>query len=388
MPRLSKVHAGVEDLTAVRLLQWRHCINHRSPGVSVITQFVAWMEQLSGHAAVVAAVGAGFLAVQLMLCLRVLLRAALQRRALELWTRELKRGGRGRGEAAEAPQDFSWLRWVLAEFPAGAADSAAREARFTRDEALHELDVRIASDSAYLLLQRMSIMAPLVGVVLTVVGFYWLDVNDAGEQSLQTILTAVTPLVSGVGAGAVLALINQLLLHLAGGRLERLRMAARSWFDGAIWRHVGDRAGAAARGALVDHEKVARSFAATAAQLERTASAFQADMIGIPQALRGAREALDASAQMLTDLLPAATRSVANLDVSVAAFRTTVDREFIEAARLHHRASKMLANAVGDLVGAANALEAGRQDTGHATAGVAPRSANGEDAASCSVRPR
>ena len=51
---------------------------------------------------------------------------------------------------------------------------------------------------------------------------------------------------------------------------------------------------AAANNAMIDHERFAKSFAAAAAQLERTVSAFQTDMVGIPQALRGAREALDA----------------------------------------------------------------------------------------------
>jgi hypothetical protein len=69
---------------------------------------------------------------------------------------------------------------------------------------------------------------------LTVGGFYWLRVGD-GEQSLQTILLTVTPLVSGVGTGAILALINQALLHIAGRRVESLRTTARSWFDMVIW---------------------------------------------------------------------------------------------------------------------------------------------------------
>jgi hypothetical protein len=327
------------------------------------------------------------------LTLRVVLRAALQRRTLKNLTSELKWGGDGRCEVAEAPRRFSWLRWVLSEFPAAAADGPMPVSRFTRDEALHELDVRIAGDPAYLMLQRMSIMAPLVGVVLTVVGFYWLDVEGAGEQSLQTILTAVTPLVSGVGAGAVLALINQVLLHLAGGRLERLRMTARTWFDGAIWRHAGHRPEAAAHNAMVDHERFAKSLAAAAAQLERTVSAFQSDMVGIPPALRGAREALDATARMLEELLPAANRSVANLDVSVAAFRTTIDREFTEAARLHYRAGKMLAAAVADVTDAAEALRSGVNDAVHAATSAAHKEAKSDkspssDAAPLNVRPR
>ena len=359
----------------------------------MITHFLAWIQQLSGHTAIVAGVGLVFLALQLLLSLRVFFRAASQQRTLKCLASELEWGGDGRCAVADAPRRFGWLRWVLSEFPAATADGATPGSRFTRDEALHELDVRIASDSAYLMLQRMSIMAPLVGVVLTVVGFYWLDVNEAGEQSLQTILTAVTPLVSGVGAGAVLALINQVLLHLAGGRLERLRMTARTWFDGAIWRHASHRAEAAANNAMIDHERFAQSFAAAAAQLERIVSAFQTDMIGIPQALRGARDALDASAQMLEELLPAATRSVANLDVSVAAFRTTIDREFNEAARLHYRASKMLAAAAGDITDAAEALKSGVNDAAHAATDAAHRAGNGGashtgDAAPINVRPR
>ena len=38
-----------------------------------------------------------------------------------------------------------------------------------------------------------------------------------------------------MGTGAVLALINQVLLHFAGRRVESLRMTARTWFDTVIW---------------------------------------------------------------------------------------------------------------------------------------------------------
>ena len=108
----------------------------------------------------------------------------------------------------------------MSNFP---ADTTNPPGNFTREDVLQELDTRIASNGDYLLLQRMGVMAPLLGVVLTVVGFYWLKVGDE-EQSLQSILLAVTPLVSGVGTGAVLALINQVLLHIAGRRAESLRM--------------------------------------------------------------------------------------------------------------------------------------------------------------------
>jgi hypothetical protein len=323
----------------------------------VVTQFFRWIEQLSGHEAIVAGVGLAFFALQVLFSFRVCARANSQQRLLKYLHQTRARGSDGRCEVHEAPRGFGWLRWVLAEFPRSVGDESGAPARFTRDEAFEELDVRIGADPAYLMLQRMSVMAPLLGVVLTVLGFLWLDVNQADEQSLQTILTAVTPLVTGVGAGAVLALINQFLLQLAGGRLERLRMTARSWFDSAIWPSVGRQVQVAAEGAMIDHARIARSFAVVAAQCERTVALFQADMQGIPQALCGARDALEASARLLADLAPAATRSVANLDVSVAAFRTTIDREFSEAARLHYRASKLLAGAVDDVSDAAQSLK-------------------------------
>lgn len=358
-----------------------------------MTHFVAWFEHLSGHAAVVAAVGLGFLAVQLLLCIRVFLRAALQERTLESLRSELRLGADGRCEVDDAPRQFGWLRWVLTEFPPASDFGIDLEARFTRDEALHELDVRIANAPAFLMLQRMSVMAPLLGVVLTVLGFYWLDVDDAGDQSLQTILATVTPLVSGVGAGAVLALINQFLLHVAGGRLERLRISAREWFDDVIWQYAGGSAQSAVQSAMVDHQRIAQSFAVLAAQFEQSVEAFQADMKGIPQALRGAREALETSARMLEELAPAATRSVANLDVSVAAFRTTIDREFNDAARLHYRASKILAAAVDDINIAAESLSADAVGSVHASGeGAVPPATDDEstsdDAAPNTIQPR
>src|SRR5436305_15201113 len=83
----------------------------------------------------------------------------------------------------------------------------------------------------------MGVVSPMLGGGLTVAGFYWLDVGE-GAESLQSILMTVTPLVSGGGTGAVLALINQVLLHIAGRRVESLRATARAWFDAAVWRNA------------------------------------------------------------------------------------------------------------------------------------------------------
>jgi hypothetical protein len=49
----------------------------------------------------------------------------------------------------------------------------------------------------------------------------------------------------------------------------------------------------------------------------------------------------------LETLIQVGTRAVSNLDVSVAAFRTTVDQEFAHAAKLQHLSSQQLADVTG-----------------------------------------
>lgn len=333
----------------------------------MLTEFFRDARATSSHWVIVVGVAIGFLMVQLVLSARLSLRTRRQDRMLRRMTRDLHRGGSGLRDPDDLPASFGWLQWVLTVFPA-APD--APPANFSREEALHELDTRIASDGSYLLLQRMGVMAPLLGVVLTVIGFFWLNVDAAAGQSLQAILGAVTPLVSGVGAGAVLALINQGLLQAVGGRMERLRMTARTWFDAAIWSRVSAKAQRPASEAAASIERFSHSVAQSAkrhalssehidaataalqgaaAQFQDVVLSFRNEIKGIPQALCDLRDATAASAAMLQEMLPAGQRAVANLDVSVAAFRTIIDREFGDAAKLHFRSSKMLSDSVGYL---------------------------------------
>lgn len=186
-------------------------------------------------------VGLAFLLVQLLLCTSFCFRLRRQEGAIRRLCRDFQRTGDGRSGVRSLSGRHLWLHWVAANFP---IEVRHRSSAFTREEALQELDTHIASDGNYLLLQRMGVMAPLLGVVLTVAGFYWLDVGG-DDASLQSILSAVTPLVSGVGTGAVLAMINQMLLHVAGRRVESLRTTARTWFDAVVWsRRGGETTGA------------------------------------------------------------------------------------------------------------------------------------------------
>jgi methyl-accepting chemotaxis protein len=301
-----------------------------------------------------------------------------QQRVIRRLLRNFEQGGDGRGNQSAA-QQLSWIGWVLSNFP---ASKAAPPGNYTREEVLHELDTRIASNGDYLLLQRMGVMAPLLGVVLTVAGFYWLDVSN-DEQSLQSILLAVTPLVAGVGTGAVLALINQGLLHVAGRSVESLRLVARTWFDAVIWGRIGLDTQAATVKAVRALERFAASmndtsdrYTATSQRMDQSTASmteaarqfrevvqtFGTEMQGIPEALGDVRIAAGASAIALQELIQVGSRAVANLDVSVAAFRTTLDRDFATAANLHFRSSNVFADSVQRITDATVLLKSGADE--------------------------
>jgi len=203
-----------------------------------MTNYLMNGEFLSSEWMLVLAVGLVFFLIQIALCIAFNFGIRRQERAIKRLCRDFNKRGDGRSGIQALSANHAWLHWVAANFPAKSTDPAGK---LSREDALEELDTRIASNGNYLLLQRMGVMAPLLGVVLTVAGFYWLQVRD-DDQSLQAILKAVAPLVSGVGTGALLALINQALLHLAGRRVESLRMTARTWFDAVIWSRYASQA--------------------------------------------------------------------------------------------------------------------------------------------------
>jgi methyl-accepting chemotaxis protein len=347
----------------------------------VFADFPKVSDLVSSQWIVVICIGLAFFLVQIALTLRFYYRMRGHERVLRRLARNFERGGDGRMDRRALPDNFPWLEWVFSNFPAGTKHPPGN---FTREEVLQELDTRIASNGEYLLLQRMGVMAPLLGVVLTVVGFYWLNVSDA-DESLESILLAVTPLVGGVGMGAVLALLNQALLHVAGRRVESLRMSARTWFDMVIWSHIGLDTQAATVKAVRAMERLAGSMGEaadrysgsshkideTTVSMQEAASkfreivqAFSTEIKGIPEALVDVRRATKASADALQELIGVGSRAVSNLDVSVAAFRTTLEREFATAARLHHQSSGVLAESVRQIGDAAGLIASGAVDVG------------------------
>ncbi len=82
-------------------------------------------------------------------------------------------------------------------------------------------------------LRRISIMAPMVGVVLTAAGFLSLqdripfDVRQGGEAARNSFVGTLGPLYSGVLIGAMSALVNQILVLILDVKAQALQ--SRLW---------------------------------------------------------------------------------------------------------------------------------------------------------------
>jgi methyl-accepting chemotaxis protein len=330
------------------------------------------------HWHIVALIAALFFVTQIFLCVKFIRRTTKQCRMLDFLQSDLDKGGNGRIASETTVVPFAWAEWVIKIFPGGDEIPG----NYARDDVLQELDARISSSSDYLLLQRLGVAAPLLGVILTVLGFFWMEIPENAE-SLDSILFAVVPLVLGVGAGAALAFINQILLHFAGSRAEALRMAARNWFDTAVWSSVGLDSQAATIKAIHAIEKMADSISNSVAQqtksteqLVETTTSFQEagavlhdavasfgkEMKDIPGSLSQLHDTTSVMAEALTKLIPVGERAVAGLDVSVSAFRTAVENDFVEAASLHRQVVEQVKESVERLGESSEHLRGGSED--------------------------
>jgi hypothetical protein len=97
-----------------------------------------------------------------------------------------------------------------------------------RDAASSQLEESLATNSDYLKLQKLQTAAPLIGVLLTAIGFITVNADFSDAQSLAV------PLVGGVATGAGLALLSQLLLYFVELDIDKSRQDGQLLID-KIW---------------------------------------------------------------------------------------------------------------------------------------------------------
>lgn len=314
------------------------------------------------HGAVLPAFSA-FLAFQLYLFLSHRWWVVRQRRALETLWQQGRAPERG---LAQGKTGHQWLGWVATRFH----DGAFNDGHYRREDAIAQLDGWLEGHGSYLFLQRMGIMAPLVGLLITVLGFFFLQPPTADSGDLRQILHALTPLVLGVGTGATLALINQVLLHLAGKGTDALRAVACRWFDDCVWKHVQAKPHAATEDAAEALREMATTIRgsdeqyriATAAisqtcqslkgagtALVDTVERLREDTAKIPDEMKTLRGTANSVISSLGGIVPNIERTTAELAESVVAFKSVVQEQFGQVAARHRESAELLAGSAAQI---------------------------------------
>lgn len=254
-----------------------------------------------------------------------------------------------------------WPYWLSKAYPIGQLGAP----RFTRDDALRELDHWLTDSWGSAALQRTAIMAPLFGVCLTVAGLmFWQPDTKAADQGL---MGEVRSLFIGVFTGAILALVNQGALFLIGRQLARVRRAGREYFDEAVWAKRADPSGDALGKAVVAIDRLAQVCDEAATRYQSCTSYFEsatnqlrAAAVGAAQHLETAGPRFTRIADVLAKLEPITQpleRCVQRVDTATREFADAVTNYLHPGAKQFQAASTSIGGAATHLSPAATKFE-------------------------------
>lgn len=246
-----------------------------------------------------------------------------------------------------APDEHGWLRWVARHFPPHGGGG------LSRDDALNELDRRLADEPRYARLQRLAVGAPLVGVLITAFGF----LNPPSMNRTETlgdIFNAVTPLILGVAYGALLALLNQFLLYICERQIDQVRSLGREWFDenialgpsargdeNELAASMRDLAGELAH-QLRAVESATNTVASGAGTLQQCLLTSSSQIEPLQSSLALFKSASDAATATFERITPIGAHFGKEFTEAVARFKETVDAHWPAVAKQHDEASGRL----------------------------------------------
>jgi hypothetical protein len=261
---------------------------------------------VSSHIAMALIVAIGFVLTQVYL-IRSLLRRS---KHLSGQLNDL----RMRGSSSKAVSEVVWFEPFVRSLTNTVLISDVREV------ALRQAEEDIHDAPAYELLQKLSVTAPLIGVILTSAGFAMLG------GTLDDIRTLALPLASGVFVGAVLAILNQFMLFWAESSLRTCTAAARNLID-QYWVQYAARLGDPHRQLEATTEKFEASVSRLALLIDefpKTAGPLTSRF----SAIGTIAEATFRELAGISGSLQAATKSWANAAQQVSA---SVDKDFLRS---------------------------------------------------------
>lgn len=107
-----------------------------------------------------------------------------------------------------------------------------RRQELTADAAMNRLEQSLRGSFPFIILQRMTPVAPLLGVLMTVLGMYFGQAIKLDPSDPALTIASMRPLYLGVAAGAGLAIVHQLLvLSASTAMVSKSRRLAAEQFD-------------------------------------------------------------------------------------------------------------------------------------------------------------
>ncbi len=271
------------------------------------------------------------------------------------------------------PASGRWVDWVSKSFGADECGEV-----FSRDDALAELDYWLSRLKSLLWLQRLAVLSPIIGVLITSIGLLTFRPTVSSDATLSTILESVSPLFGGILGGALMAILCQVLLVHAGRRIDTVREAARDWFDRHIWRpHLSKVREATAglppvlreltttiRDSAVAYANNVRDLHQTSVSLKDAADfsrrSFKELFTGLKsftdqvKAFEAASTAVRGLMASLESSLP---KTIENVKTASEAFSKAVTSDFAPAAHRHHAAALTMGDATTTMDGMLRTLD-------------------------------
>jgi len=293
-------------------------------------------------------VGLAFLGIQVSVALIFLGAYLVQRNRLK----KLRSGDLSRADAAAST---SWLAFVNTAFPEGTTMPGA----WKREDVHQELENWLFSWPSYLFLQRTAIAAPLIGVVITVLAFWTVELDSSADSTISEIMLHVRPLFVGVFCGAGLALANQLLLYLASIGLNRLRSQWSSWFDDVVWNTLTSRpdtamadtvdalrtvtetvlgCGEALTSGVQQVQTNVQTISVAAQDILQASASVSASLGEMPQQFTSITELTTSVGQEITGLVSSVKATNETMESSATQFQEVVQDRFAPAVETHERA--------------------------------------------------
>jgi hypothetical protein len=254
-----------------------------------------------------------------------------------------------------------------------------------RESAIADLERQLATSFWSTLLRRLGIVAPLVGVILTVgsiilggdgIGSLFAP-PDSGKSFGSDPLSAsfgvsrLAPLLAGVAAGALLAILNQVLCAFATYREERAVALSTEAVSGELFRdtdyrledvvagieRAGTRLAAVSEGLSQMLAGATGSIESVRSNCESSASLLSGAARGLQEALVQPIQVIAASATAVRDSMERLSSEVGTSSVALARSAGSAASALERSVEEHRRTMSSLEKLFVDLDSAARQLK-------------------------------